>query len=257
MKSELSRINHIDARKIIVWGCKAFENFECHFLKKYGDKQRLEGPLKSNGAITAFGYAAAFPDPEMVASEVNFVKKLARELSNHLPDSLILFRPYPIVDKDLYLPLKNERNIEVVEIEGNIVDRYGDGRELIKYGTYDEKINYLNGCDIFLSLGTSFSIEASICRVPMIQLSISKNERNTWYERAIFERLDISDHIQNYFVNQLRTAKSYADLLKFIDSILEDQGLYNDYEFQNKLGLPANIHSINEDILKQKIDARE
>lgn len=256
MKSELLRINHIDSSKIIVWGCKAFENFESHFLKNYADKDKLKDLIICDGKVRKIGYAAAFPDSKMVTHEVSLIKRLARELNNYYPDAVIQFRPYPIVDEELYLPLRDTENIEIVEITGDVIDRYGDGRELIKYGSYDEKILFLHGCDIFLSLGTSFSIEASICRVPMIQLSLSKKERNTPYERAVFERLDITDHIQNYFIDKLRTARSYEDLLHFMNQIVEEQALFNDYEFQKSLGLPSSAHTLNEQYLKEKINVR-
>jgi hypothetical protein len=197
------------------WGPRPFYNFACAVQRSHCKPNIAPGTI-------VIGYAAAFCDTLMAAHEVEVVAGLAQRLHDSGVDARILFRPYPIVPMSSYEPLRRYRNIEIVDIEGPPADRYGDGREMIRFGSDEERIQYLSRCHCFLSMATSFTFEAALFGLPVFQYFVPQGQRHTEHEAKFFERLDISDHILNYFLPYLPVANDCARLIQLITALMRD-----------------------------------
>ena len=215
-----------------IWGPRPFYNFACAL------QRASKTPSISLDTIVV-GYAAAFCDELMAAHEVAVLAGIAEILLINKVDIQILFRPYPSVSTSIYKPLFHFPNIEIVDIDGSSLDRYGDGREIIRFGSDKERIKYLSRCNCFLSIGTSFTFEAALFGLPVIQYFVPKSERKTNDEMSFFGRLDISDHILNYFLPYLPVAKDIRSLLSLIEGIKVDSALKQPpLEMMEVMGFP-------------------
>jgi hypothetical protein len=209
MWQDVRGVQGVGERFHLAWGARPFYKLLAA-LDKVGPMPRLAAPSEATPLV--IGYAAAFCDEYMAGYEVQQVQLLARHLSNHLPSARIRFRPYPVLPESFYAPLGACVNIDIVAIKGSAVDRFGDGREFIRFGSDEERLSYLSSCHCFLSLGTSFTIEAAIAGLPIVQFYLEPQHRAHEAERAIFARFDISDHLSRYFLGTLPVARDYADL---------------------------------------------
>lgn len=215
------------------WGPRPFYNF--------ADAVRVTDcrPNRASGTIV-LGYAAAFCDTLMAANEVQVVAGLAKELLERGADVKILLRPYPIVPMSSYAPLLAYPNVEIIDIQGPASDRYGDGREIIRFGSDEERMEYLSRCHCFLSIATSFTFEAAIFGLPVLQYFVPKQDRRNVHELEFFGRLDISDHILEYFLKHLPVAASVAalvDLVKRIDNDFSSQA--TNASLMTAMGFPS------------------
>ena len=215
MWSDVQRFHQISTTAYHAWGPRPFFNF-ANAVRRSDRK-----PNVAPGTVV-IGYAAAFCDTLMAEHEVKVVAGIAEDLMTRKIDAKILFRPYPTVNRAIYDPLLSNTNVEIVEIKGPISDRYSDGRETIRFGSDEERIHYLSLCHCFMSIATSFTFEAALFGTPIIQYFVSKNERRTEHESVFFARLDISDHILNYFLPYLRIAKDAAALVDLISAVGSD-----------------------------------
>jgi hypothetical protein len=209
MWGDIKRFHQVGDATHHVWGPRPFCNF--FGAVKYSSKF----PNAKSGTVI-IGYAAAFCDTLMAASEVKVLARIADGLKKSGVDAKILFRPYPTMHESTYSLLHKYSNIQVVDIAGPAMDRYRDGREIIRFGSDEERIQYLSQCHLFLSIATSFTFEAALFGMPVIQYMMPKNERLTDDEVAFFGRLDISDHILNYFIPYLPVISDIGALVDYI-----------------------------------------
>jgi hypothetical protein len=158
------------------------------------------------------GYAAGYCEHVLQVDELEVVLQIAAALERHDPTARILFRPYPTQPKEAYARLTDQPNIVVDWIAGEATDRFGDGRETIVFGSPREKLIYLDRCHVFLSLVTSFTIEAAIADRAIVHFWLSPDQRRTSAERRLFDSVDISDHITKYFRGLLPVQTTYAGL---------------------------------------------
>jgi hypothetical protein len=205
MWGDVRRLHRVGRATHHVWGPRPFFEFANATRSGIGRSSRATGTL-------VLGYAAAYCDTLMAAHEVKVIYRIAEELSARGAEVKILFRPYPIVPTSSYDALRGLPNIEVADIPGPVSDRYGDGRELIRFGSDKERAQFLSRCDCFLSIGTSFTFEAALFGLPVLQFFPRKEQRTSEHEIAFFGRLDISDHIQRYFLEYLPVANDTEDL---------------------------------------------
>lgn len=214
-----------ESKFVYEWGARPF--FEMVSAKDgaktaNGTKTHISSRvLTSSNRQVAVGYAAAFGDEYLGRHEVNLLKILAFEIEKQLPHCKLKIRPYPTLGSDFYTDLSILSNVEIVSIEGAPLDRFGDGRELIRFGSPNERLDYLFSCDVFLSLATSFTIEAAICNLPIVHLQLATNERRTESERQIFQRIDICDHLSEYFVRNLVCANSYTEAARYLKAAID------------------------------------
>lgn len=232
MWSDVQRFHQVSTLACHTWGPRPFYNF-AHAVRCTPYKPNTE-----YGTVV-IGYAAAFCDPLMAAHEVKVLAGIAEHLRASGLDLKILFRPYPIVPMSSYEPLEKYSNIEIVDIKGTPTDRYGDGREIIRFGSDEERIQYLSRCHCFLSIATSFTFEAALFGMPVIQYFVPKNERVNKHESAFFGRLDISDHILNYFLPHLSVVKSSTSIIELIKSFKTNPSMRKPpLEMMSVIGLP-------------------
>jgi hypothetical protein len=229
MQEDIEEIQEIKNSNICYWGPRQFIKF-ISTIDELNTAPIKQHSIKHKNI--SIGYAAAFGDKQMGTSEVEIIMTFAVELEKELPGARILFRPYPAAISSIYEPLTNYKNIIFHQIEGDKIDRFGDGREFVRFGSESERINYLNKCDYFLSLATTFTIEAAIAKIPIIHLYMEPSERQSAAEKSIFRRIDISSHIIKYYGENLVAANNYREIVKIIKtSPSNDQSLLNAGEF--------------------------
>ncbi len=218
MWRDVQSVHQVHTSAHHVWGPRPFYNF--------ANAVRLSNrqPNTADGTLV-IGYAAAFCDTLMASYEVQVIADIAKDLQARGVDAKILLRPYPIVPLLSYQPLLRHSNVEIVDIQDPPSDRYGDGREMIRFGSDEERIQYLSRCHCFLSIATSFTFEAAIFGLPVLQYFVPKEERQTRHEALFFERLDISDHILKYFLPFLPVVKDTAELARLITAFETDSAL--------------------------------
>lgn len=153
-------------------------------------------------------YAMAFADELMLHAEFIFIQELAKVLERI--EWRLLIRPYPTLSLEDLGDLASRPNIEIYEIKADIINRFDNGSESIKFSTDEERMRFLSQGSMFLSLGTSFTIEAVISGIPTIHFTLSNDLMTTCEE--LYTRLSISDHIMEYFVKSLYTVGSWEDL---------------------------------------------
>jgi hypothetical protein len=194
------------------WGARPFLGFLDAL------KQQKIYPRQRSQDQVVIGYAAAFCEPLMVAHEVDVLCGIAEALQRSCPQAHIRIRPYPTIDCGLYDALTSRANVSIVQIGGELVDRFGDGREMIRFGSNEERIEYLAGCDVFLSLGTSFTIEAAMFGLPIFHYFPSAEHRSETAQWELFRRVEISDHLMRYFAGELVCFESHDQLIGMLQS---------------------------------------
>jgi hypothetical protein len=211
MWADVQSTHELADRPVHVWGARPFFNFS-HALSSSQFRAQARGP-----GIT-IGYAAAFCDGHMVAHEVAVVRRIALELQQRLPQAKLLVRPYPILPLSAYGSLAVLPNVEILDIKGELTDRFGDGREFIRFGSDEERLDYLSRCDCFLSLATSFTIEAAMCGLPVVHFFMRPEKCASREEFAVFQRIAISDHLDVYFNRELLSAHGYEELSRVLEA---------------------------------------
>jgi hypothetical protein len=192
------------------WGPRTF--FEFNNIIETNGNRKIR---KYIGGTLFVGYAAAFGDEIMLKHEINMIDNLAKELVKWNSNIKILFRPYPVVVPNAYGILKNNKIIEIEEIEDKkIINKKNNSR----IGSDEERYMYLKKCHFFISMGTSFTFEAAIFGLPIAHYYLNKENRVTECEHEIFNRIDISDHILKYFNLYLEIANDVEKLSKLIEN---------------------------------------
>ena len=184
------------------------------------------------------GFACAFCDVIYLQHEIEFIKKIAN-IASHFGFE-ILVRPYPSLPISEYDVLKDLKNVVLyIPNEGVYEDRYGDGRERILFSSNEERHEYLSQCMLFLSTGTSFTIEAAIDNLPIMQIYLDRESRKEPFEKDLFGRIEISDHILKYFNNNLELITSYEHLQMFLESFKNSEAYGKELQSGNKKLLNA------------------
>ncbi len=240
MWRDIEKTQKTSSRAVHFWGARPFFNF-FNEAKRFENQQKDKLPKEKNDSLV-IGYAAAFGDGIMAAHEIELIKRISSELRGSHINAVVLIRPYPITPEGLYDSLKHLPNIEIVDIKGEPVDRYGDGRELIRFGSNAERLEYLSQCTCFLSMATSFTIEAAIAKVPIVHFCLPDNLCQNTGEREFFKRLQLSDHLTEYFNKTLWTAQSYSDLCAKLRSTSTDpsEARRRGENLLTRLGVPKN-----------------
>lgn len=237
MWEDIAHGHALPRRFLLKWGARPFY--------AYWSSARSASAFKPRAGFTPerslkIGYAAAFCDTIMGRCEIEVIKKLAVAMQKSRPQDVLLFRPYPIIPAAFYEELLQFPNIEIIDIGGKEVDRYGDGRELIKFGSNPERLDYLSRCDCFLSIATSFTIEAAIFGLPIVHLALPSAGCETVEEREFFKRIEISDHLEKYYKSSFTLAQSYeAFVAKTVECIVNaEKSTTLNHDFLTRIGIP-------------------
>jgi hypothetical protein len=209
MWKDIQVAQRLPDRPVHVWGARPFYNFW------HSVASRRPAPKTPTDSIVV-GYAAAFCDTIMVRHEVEVLRQIAVELQARLPNASIALRPYPILALSDYAALTELPNVRLVDIAGDLVDRYNDGRELIRFGSDEERMHYLASCDCFLSMATSFTVEAAIFGMPVVHYFHAPAPGDDSSEGTFFKRINISEHLKRYFTSELLTASNHDELIEAI-----------------------------------------
>ena len=224
MWEDIQIIQGVANRNVFSWGARQFIRFIS--VVQDAESSRKINKLYEPKKIVA-GYAAAFGDRLMGEYEVSLIKSIAKYLENLFPDLIVLFRPYPSVDTSFYESLNDCSNVVIQNIDGKMIDRFGDGREFVRFGSEIERLNYLYKCDLFLSLATTFSIEAAIAGVPILHIFFDQGSRESLAEKQIFRRIDFSDHIVQYYNCNLEIANNYSEIVTWISNFMNSDTVYS------------------------------
>lgn len=143
-------------------------------------------------------YGCMFCDRLMLRYELELIKKIAATLME-LGLTLIV-RPYPSLDLSEYHSLLEINNIKLIRESTQVIDRETPDGKLFDESV-KSKVQFLSSASWFLSMGTSFTIEAAICNMRILQIDLLSDEK-WWME--IKKRLDISDHLDIYYSHYSR-----------------------------------------------------
>ena len=160
-------------------------------------------------------YAAAFSDKELAQSEIELIVEFNEIIKSNNLKRKIVFRPYPAVPLSFYRKLDD---LEYVTLETGITKYerlYRHSNLLVKKTSDEEKLAFCNKCDYFISIGSSFTFEALISGIEVIQLYINKKNRTKEYQNYLFDRIEISDHLMKYFVGNIKTLYSEEEVIKY------------------------------------------
>lgn len=239
MWRDVQAVHGLSEKFIHVWGARPFYQFH-QGLKKFKSEHTalksdaIEGPL-------VIGYAAAFCDELMGRHEINVLKVIAAQLEKNIPTATLLIRPYPIIPLSFYSELGQFKNVKLVEIGGEVT-KYDDGKKQYEHriGSDLERFEYLSMCNCFLSIATSFTIEAAMFGLPIVHFYLGPKDRNSESEMEFFKRIEISDHLIEYFNNELVFSSNYEELianLKLVESGKGDQSKSPD-NLLKRIGVP-------------------
>ncbi len=164
------------------------------------------------------GYACAYPDPFLACCEIDFIIYLSKMLKSI--NKKLIVKTYPSLNIDFYYKLKTISNVVIYQNKNSkLIDRYGDGRELISFTSIEDRRDFIEYCDLFISLATSFTIEVAIDGLKFLQFYIPIESRVNEFEKYLFDRIDISDHLLKYYINNNpNIIYSYKDLFQFLNS---------------------------------------
>lgn len=212
MWKDVQAVHGVPEKFIHVWGARPFYQFY-QGLKKFKSEHNtvktntVQGPL-------VIGYAAAFCDELMGRHEINVIKVIATHLEKNIPSATLLIRPYPIIPLVFYSELAQFKNVNLVEIGGEVT-KYDDGKKQYEHriGSDLERFEYLSKCNCFLSIATSFTIEAAMFGLPIVHFYLEPEDRKSDSEKEFFKRIEISDHLIEYFNKELVLSSNYEDLV--------------------------------------------
>ncbi|MDH4395555.1 MAG: hypothetical protein QE278_07745 [Limnobacter sp.] len=206
MDRSIEKSQRLEGRTFIHWGPNQFRKFWQFTCTN-------EAAIKDRRESIDVGYAAAFGDPIITFAEYSYICNLSAELKSKGVNHRILYRPYPTVDPQLLVSKRTEESVVVLGIDSPAIDRYGDGRETIRFGSHLEKHQYLSSCDVFLSIGTTFTVEAFLHGTPIIHFYLPQSERIDEDAILLFKRIEITCvHFFEYFPGALPFVESVDDL---------------------------------------------
>lgn len=191
-----------------------FHSWGPNILRTFVDAPRTaDASVKGEPGILNIGYAAAFGDTIVTLIEYKLMLQIAARLRAENVAFQILYRPYPTVDVRLFEAAGQDPDIVLCDIGSPALDRYGDGRETIRYGSPEEKMRFLNSCDVFLSLGTTFTLEALLQGTPIVHFYLPDPARETPEAKLVFNRIEVTcDHFFDYLAGAVDFIESYEDL---------------------------------------------
>ncbi len=193
---DIIKTHKLKNKKYLTSGPRIFDEFY-----KLGCKKYVCSKMQNSDII--IGYACAYGKEILGDAEIELIKLIAKKSINENLRHRFLIRPYPTVEINQYSPLLELPNITIQAIEGDRRLRYNFSEERINFGSPSERLIYLEKCDVFMSLGTTFTVEAAIYGLPIFHYYLDKNSRLNKCEKLLFERIDICDHILNYFHTSL------------------------------------------------------
>jgi hypothetical protein len=191
-----SLIHFIKNKKYLISGSRIFDDFHNIGFNKYHDNQSQRGEI-------TIGYACAYGKELLGDAEIQLIKLIAEKSLRDNSQQRFIIRPYPTAEIAQYLSLLELPNVDIQAIEGEQLLRYKFSEERINFGSPAERLCFLQKCDVFMSLATSFTVEAAIFGLPIFHYYLDEESRFTENEKLIFERIDICDHILNYFNSSL------------------------------------------------------
>lgn len=219
MDKTIETSQYVKSIKSFNWGPNQFNQ-----LYFYNNRQR--GIEKKNVNSIKIGYAAAFGDSILAFTEYMFICQVSEYLETKGLKHEILYRPYPTINPEVLKNTHQSHNIKFADINSKVTDRYGDGREIIRFGSAQEKYLFLQNCDIFLSFGTTFTIEAFLTNTPIAHLFISEGNLQHASFQSLFKRVEITCiHFTDYLSNAVNFTSSLEELHevfnKEFDSVID------------------------------------
>jgi len=143
-------------------------------------------------------------------------------------------KSYPVVPLFNYKNLNKRDNVSFHKDHTNTFNYFVGSVK--RCDSVIEKVKFLKNCDAFISLGSSFSIEAALFDLPIIHFELKRDERFQFFEKELFERVDISDHFK-YFRKNLKTTNSYDDLINSILDAVLNKNKFSGKKLLSKLGV--------------------
>lgn len=195
-----------------------FEEFQNVYFSVCNNESMIFSNFLGDSKQIKVGYACAFPDEHMAKLEIKFLEKLANECNRTNTHHEVIFfvRGYPNHSKSFYENLLSSGSrILIADFENPMIDRYDDNHEKISFDSDLHKINFLANIDFFLSVATSFSIEAVLCNRPVIHFHLHADQEF----REINSYIKTADHLKKYFKDTLLCVDNNKEFLEYISNV--------------------------------------
>lgn len=224
------------------WSTSMFDDFKKVHRKKV--KYKIIGPALFNSfqeicngislplnqkKTINIGYACAFPEPRLAEVEIRLLEYFIHPITKSNINFKVNLRGYPNLTKDFYKKIiSNEKHVIVSDFETNPVDRYSDSHERISLDSDAYKLEFLKNQDFFLSLATSFTIEAALANSRIIHIPGAKLTNKEFCKyKDILDYISTADHITKYFNNSLMLLKHPSELKELLDIKTDNQDYFN------------------------------
>ena len=163
IKQDVVSLQHISAENIQILGATQMGYID-RFLKQKND-------LVSPYPFDYVYFGCAIGVPQLVASELEIVRKVAAVMASQVPDWTLVVRPYPVLrDWSHYEALKLISNVVVDDgFRSAQAQNISVGEEAIL-----EKFNKIEHSRAFLHLGTTLGVEACYTTAPSVLLDMKE-----------------------------------------------------------------------------------
>lgn len=146
-------------------------------------------------------YASVFSgsDEIMVAEEVKFIVNISKEIKRNIPRFKLIFRTYPsLANSSLYDPLRDLDWVNIYEHNNYMtVPRLGNKLEVISFNDKaNEKIQQFSSVDVFLSAGSTYTIEVAFSDTPIVHINAGVF-RQAFKGSEYLDRLAIYGHLDH------------------------------------------------------------
>ena len=146
------------------------------------------------------------------------------------------------------IDLTQHENLQIYKIPSTKI-RYGDGKEYINFSTEQERLNFLLQGSMFLSLATSFTIEAALANIPILQIILNEKLEQDESILEIAKRINLSDHITRYYNTSFENVLNMDDLKKKITQLHKNQNLNHLEQKNNDFKLRIGTQHLKPELL--------
>lgn len=211
LKEDLITLQFIEPKKIRVFGATQL-TYNYDFL-------RSDEVKTSYYPFTYIYFACATGYPKLVNQEVALIERTASFLAKKHPALKLVVRTYPFFGaEELYAPLKKYENI--------VTDDYKLRFDPTKdpFGVITDKLIKMNGAKGLIHLGTTFGLEASYFKAPVILADVAQEYQQL---DEFVHQYQNDKYLNLSFKNIPKSWSAYEQAISSIADNEPEMALYN------------------------------
>jgi hypothetical protein len=211
LKEDLITLQFIDPLKIRVFGATQL-TYNYDFLHS-------EKAQQTYYSFPYIYFACATGYPKLVNQEVALIEKTAAYLAAQHPEFTLVVRTYPFFGaEELYAPLKKYSNI--------LIDDYKSKFDPTKdpLGVITDKLVKMNGAKGLIHLGTTFGLEASYFKAPVILADVAQDYKQL---DEFVHQYQNDKYLNLSFKNIPKTWSDYEQAIHAMINNKQEMNLYN------------------------------